>query len=249
MRIAVLQTGRAPREARARRGDYGRMFVEFFHAPGQWDVLDVEHGEFPARVNDYDAYIVTGSKYSAYDDVPFIHRLLELIRELDRARVRTLGICFGHQALAQALGGWVQPNPLGWALGVRDLHFTPAAAAFPALDAVPRPLRILQTHMDMVTVLPPGAVHLAHSADTPVEMFALGGHLLGLQGHPELDAEVIRETLRKLGNVLTPSQVQAAQSSLALAPHDAFLHDWLLDFLTHGMAQRQPQPRPRTAVT
>ena len=248
MRIGVLQTGRAPREARARRGDYGRMFVEFFHGPGQWDVLDVEHDQFPARVRDYDAYIITGSRYSAYDDVPFIKRLLELIREIDRARIRVLGICLGHQALAQALGGRVQSSTMGWELGVREVQFTTAAADYPGLATAPRPLRILQTHRDIVTALPPGAQHLARSTDTAIEMFALGEHLLGLQGHPELDAEVIRETVRKLGDSLTPRQAQEAEASLSLPPHHTFLRDWLLDFLTNGKVQPRPQSSARVAA-
>lgn len=232
MRIAVLQAGRSPRDARARMGNYGQMFVDFFDPPSEWSVIDVEHGEFPDDIRDFDGYVITGSKASVYNDEPWIHRLLDTIREIHAQRIKLLGSCFGHQAVAQALGGQVVSRSAGWELGIREVRLTSRGQRHPGLQGAPDPLRVLESHQDTVQTLPPGGVVLGYSGQTPVEIFSVGEHILCLQGHPEFDADVIRELVRRMGDLLTPEEARIALESLALAPHTDFLHHWLSDFLS-----------------
>lgn len=241
MRFAVLQAGRSAPRARERLGNYGEMFVRLFAEPGTaWEVVNVAGDEFPARADAYDGYVITGSKYSVNDDKPWIHRLFAFIREMHAADVRVVGCCFGAQAVAVALGGAVQPNPLGWELGVRELTPSPAGRAVPALQGAPWPLRILESHQDIVTRLPAQAVHLGASPRTPHELFSVGGNTLCLQGHPEFDAAVIEEVIALMQDDLRPEEVQLARESLAQAPHREYLRDSLLGFLTRRLHVTMP---------
>ena len=237
MRFAVLQAGRSAPRARERLGNYGEMFVRLFAGPeATWEVVNVAGDEFPARADAYDGYVITGSKYSVNDEKPWIRRLFDFIREMEAARVRVVGCCFGAQAVAVALGGEVQPNPLGWELGVRELTPSSAGRAVPALQGAPWPLRILESHQDIVTRLPAQAMHLGASPRTPHEIFAVGENILCLQGHPEFDQAVVEEVIALMQDDLTPGAAQLARESLALAPHREYLRERLLGFL---MRRRQ----------
>ncbi|MFI5399563.1 MAG: type 1 glutamine amidotransferase [SAR324 cluster bacterium] len=236
-RFAILKAGTAYRETREREGDFDRMFLRLLAEPGQvWDVHDVEHGHFPADPSVYDGFVITGSRASAYDERPWLRSLFELVRA-GHARGQTLlGVCFGHQVLAQALGGDVRPNPRGWDVGVRELQLTPDAAQVPGLAAAPHPLRVFELHVDAVTRLPPQAVTLAASSRTDREMIAFGPHTLGVQGHPEFEKEVIRVALAKLrgAGVLSEEEAAGNTATLAAEPDREFLRAWLRGFLREG---------------
>lgn len=236
-RHAILKAGTANRLARERRGDFSGMFRGLLDQPGgTWDVIDVEHGQFPDDVADYAGYAITGSRASAYDREPWVLRLLELIREIHGRRIPLLGMCFGHQAVALALGGEVAAHPKGWDVGARILELTPTGQALPLLAQAPRPLAIHKLHADVVTRLPPGAVHLARSAHAEHEAFAMGGTTLCLQGHAEFDNEVIAEALDRLAGAhrLSPAQAQAARASLATPVPRAFWQERLRRFFAQG---------------
>ncbi len=237
MRFAVLKAGTASRATRERLGDFDALFTELLALPGQqWDVHDVEHGAFPADISAYNGLVITGSVASAYDDEPWVRQLLDATRAAHAAGVPILGICFGLQIVALALGGAVGPNPEGWDLGVVDVQWGEAAAQQAALAAAPEPLRILQTHQDIATELPPGAVLLGSSRRTRHEIFTLGEHVLCLQGHPEMDAEMVRELLEKRSarGLLDPERAREGLASLSAAPHREFLQRWLRAFLREG---------------
>lgn len=234
LRYAILKAGSAHRETRQSRGDFDRMTIEALAEPGQaWDVHDVEHGALPSDPETYDGFVITGGRYSAYDDLPWLTRLLALIREIHGRGQTLLGVCLGQQAIAQALGGEVRPNPLGWDIGIREVTLTSAGSHTPSLAAAPHPMRLLELHQDIVTRLPPGAVHLATSEHTPHEMFSVGPRTLGIQGHPEFDAATILVALAKLrdGGVLTEEQVARSKATLAKEPDRDFVRSWLRDFL------------------
>lgn len=153
LRIAVLKAGTAPPRARRRAGDYDRTMMAMLDAPGrEWTSYDVEHGIFPERLDRHDAYVITGSRHSAYDVMPWIARLLETVRALHALRCPAIGICFRHQAVAQALGGEVGPNPEGWGIGARSMALTGEGLAWIGRLTVPEPLPdslfLLESHRD-----------------------------------------------------------------------------------------------------
>jgi len=237
MSFAILKAGRATRATRERIGDLDKTFTNLLETPGQqWVCYDVENGVLPARVEDHAGYVITGSPASVYDDKDWVRALLEFTAGIHRQGLPLLGICFGLQVVAQALGGEVAPNPKGWELGVVEVGLTPAGRAFPALAGAPAPLRILESHQDIAIRLPEGAEVLAGSTHTPVEIFTLGDRTLCLQGHPEMDNAMVQDIIerRMERGILPEAAARAGLASLAQMPHREFLADWLRGFFIHG---------------
>ena len=186
MHIGILQADRVDSAHRARFGDYPAMFADTLRGglrpKATFEFFDVRHGRYPHRIDDCDGYLITGSRASVYDDDPWIAQLIEFVGELSDAGIKTVGICFGHQLIAQALGGTVGQASAGWGVGVhtwkvvrRESWMRPAMAEF----------RLLASHQDQVKTLPPGAHLLASSKFCPYAAFVLGDHMLAMQGHPE----------------------------------------------------------------
>ncbi|MGH2928350.1 MAG: glutamine amidotransferase-related protein, partial [Solirubrobacteraceae bacterium] len=117
MRIGVLETGSPPEALAPRFGDYPAMFRALLGEGFDWLACDVQHGPAPGRPEDADAWIVTGSSAGVYDGEPWIGRLMEFLRAA-RGRSRLIGVCFGHQAMAESFGGKVIKSPRGWGVGL-----------------------------------------------------------------------------------------------------------------------------------
>ncbi len=232
MRFSILKAGTATRAGRERVGDVDRMFIDLLSFPGSsWDSHDVEHGVFPGNVADYDGFVITGGPAGAHDQDEWVLRLLDTVREAHSRRVRLLGVCLGHHVVALALGGEVGVNPNGWEMGLTPIELTPAGLGHPTLASAPRPLRLLQTHRDIVTRLPADAVHLASSEKTAYEMFQLGDSVFGMQGHPEMDNEELRQIIRRREKHLPPEVVSQGLASLSGEAHRDFLQSALQAFL------------------
>ena len=249
MRYCILKAGRATRATRERIGDFDAMFLSLLSEPDQhWDVFDVEHGRFPPSLGDYAGVVLTGGPASATDDVPWVKELLNTVRACRDGAIPLLGICFGLQVVAQALGGQVAPNPEGWEIGLVELE--PIAAGAPPspltgantapLTGKAAPLRILEVHQDIASRLPPGAVPLARSARTPFEAFTLGERILCLQGHPEMDNDAVLELIgeREQRGLLPPLRAAEGRKSLENSPHRPFFRNWLKRFLREGRIPR-----------
>jgi GMP synthase-like glutamine amidotransferase len=145
-------------------GDYADMFAAAFarHAPHVRFVrYDAVGGHLPEDPRVHDAWLVTGSRWSVYDDEPWIAALLGFIRRVDAAGGVLVGVCFGHQAIAHALGGQTTRSERGWGVGVHEAALT---ARRPWMDADgAAAFGLLMTHQDQVRRLPPGASVLACS--------------------------------------------------------------------------------------
>ena len=231
MRLGILQADHVDTEPRARFGDYASMFVSTLGgALGQgvsFDFYDVRCGRYPHRVDDCDGYLITGSRASAYEDEPWIVRLADFVRELDDARTTTVGICFGHQLIAGALGGRVDRAQAGWGVGVHTWKVVDDEPWMrPRLDE----FRLLASHQDQVTVLPPGARLLASSDFCPNAAFAVGDHLFAMQGHPEFTrgyAEFLMRRRRdRLGSAFGPGL-----ESLKDPTDEGVIAGWIAGFL------------------
>lgn len=210
--VGVLETGRLPEELLPEFGHYPGMVASWL-APLQADfktyaVLD---GILPDSPSACDLWVITGSRHGVYEDHPWIAPLEGFVRDCRAAGSKMVGICFGHQLMAQALGGKVAKSEKEWLLGIKD--YTPVN--WPkALGQAPEKITIQAYHQDQIEQLPEGSNTIATSEFCPVAGLHYPGFAVSFQGHPEFSrsfASALLENRRGLS--LSDTQVDAALSS------------------------------------
>jgi len=229
VRIAILETGAPPGRLAQTFGDYPAMIRGILDGAGDFTTYDVQKGEYPSDPSAYDAQLITGSPAGVYDALPWIAPLLDYLRAARRTRSKLVGVCFGHQAMAQAFGGHVVKSPKGYGLGLhtyRIVHRAPwmAGGGDGAAVAV--------SHQDQVVALPPGATVLAGSDFTPFGILDYGDGAISFQQHPEFDAPFAKALVEiRRGRPLTDDQVETAAASLDQPSDRAVLAGWIRNFL------------------
>jgi GMP synthase (glutamine-hydrolysing) len=195
MRMMILAAGNATPDIAGRRGDYDRWIRETTGDAwtGSWAVHDIRTAAPLPGPRDADAFVITGSSSSVTERAPWMLRAEALVRGIEAARVPLLGICFGHQMIAQALGGEVKKNPRGRELGTVRVE---RLLDDPLFARLPRSFDVNAAHVDAVAVLPPHAEVLATTALDPVAAFRVGDRVKAVQFHPEYDADVMRAYLQ-----------------------------------------------------
>jgi len=232
--IGILVVGEPPAELAGRFPGYGTMLEELLRAADgalAFRQYDVRAGERPAAPDTHDGWLITGSRHAAYEDLPWIHWLADFIRELDARKIPLVGICFGHQLIARALGGEVVKAPQGWGVGVHEAGITAPA---PWIDDDVRSVRMVVSHQDQVTALPPQAEPLAASAFCPVAMYHIGSHIFAIQAHPEFSREYSRELMEVRRALIGDERIAAGMASLATATDSARVARWIAAFLNHA---------------
>jgi GMP synthase-like glutamine amidotransferase len=208
-RIGILQADHAPVELINKHGDYNEFFIRLLADELLiFDTYAVVDGVVPSNVTDADGWLITGAKYAAYERHDWIGNLERLIRAIYDARMPMIGICFGHEIIAQALGGRVEKSNRGWTVGPvcyerNDLKKTQTMLAW---------------HQDQVTVKPALAEIVGSSADCENAILRYGSTVMTYQGHPEITPDYLRDLLRLQGQHLS----EAARRK-ALGAADAVL--------------------------
>lgn len=229
MLIGILETGHAPDALRATSGSYPDMFRRLLAPHGfdfrSWSVVE---GDFPDSVHDAEAWLITGSRHGVYDDLPWIAPLEALIRQAVDEGVPVVGICFGHQIVARALGGRVEKFPGGWAVGPQDYDFDGQT------------MRLNAWHQDQVIAPPPGAEVIATHPFCAYAGLRYGDRALTVQAHPEFDDAFLTGLIETRGRGLVPDdRLEAALARLG-PPNDA-------DRIAARIATFLRQPRARAA--
>jgi len=210
MKIGILQTGQAPEALRAQSGDYPDMFVNLLSGHGfDFAHWHVEGGEFPGSVHDADGWLITGSRHGVYEDHAWIPPLEDFIRRARDARVPMAGICFGHQIMAQALGGRVGKFPGGWVVG-------PTAYDFDGRRVV-----MNAWHQDQVLAPPPGARTLASNDFCAHAAFGYDDWGFSVQAHPEFGSGFVAGLIERRGRGLVPDPVLDAAAARLDTPLDS----------------------------
>ena len=236
MRIAFLDTNTDDTALAARHPAEVEKFRTLLgpHAAG-WTFADfaVHRDRFPDGLSGFDGVMISGSPASVNDPAPWVGRLLALIRDAVAAEVPVFGACFGHQAVAKALGGTVAKNPGGWQLGrVESAPHSPAgwmAGAGPVVA-------LHAAHKEQVTAMPPGARALGGTGAVPVGHMALGGRVFTTQYHPELDAAFMRELIAAMADDLDPAERDAAAASLGARTDEGAMAAWIARFFAEARA-------------
>lgn len=211
MHIGILQCGHAPDEVQATHGNFKDMFAALFDGHGltfsTWDVVDMDFPEGPEAA---EGWLFTGSKHGAYEDHPFIPPLEDLIRAIYASDRPMVGICFGHQIIAQALGGKVEKFKGGWAVGHQEYdHETMGRIAVNAW------------HQDQVTVLPPDARPVASNDFCTNAALVYGTKAWTIQPHPELRNPIIEDYIKvREGTGTYPQELMERAKTLAHVPTD-----------------------------
>lgn len=235
LRLGILETGRPPEPLAEDYPDYPRMMADWLGMPvasmSQFAVLD---NEFPNAPSDADLWVITGSRFGAYEDLPWIKPLEVFIRKCRDAHVPMVGICFGHQIIAQALGGVVEKSEKGWGVGVHEYAITDWP---PALGDAPENIRLQALHQDQVVKMPEGGETIASSEFCENAAIWYPGFAVTFQGHPEFSTEYASQILRiRRGTAIPEDRVDAAMGTMDQTPNHKELAQRIRDWMTIGKA-------------
>ena len=194
--IGILLCGHAPDDIKADMGDYDTMFARLFDGHGlafrSYAVVDET---FPSSIEECDGWLITGSKHGAYEPHSWIPPLEQFIRDVYADGRPMVGICFGHQIIAQALGGTVEKYSKGWAVGRQEYVIDGETLALNAW------------HQDQVTRLPDGATVIGRNAFCDNAALVYDTRIMTVQPHPEHTAEFVGRLAESRGRGLVPDDL------------------------------------------
>ena len=215
MKVGILQAGHAPAEMIAETGNYAQMFTQFLsgrdYSFAAYSVVDME---FPKSAHSADCWVITGSRHGVYENLPFIEPLKALVRDIYNLKIPLVGVCFGHQVIAQALGGQVEKYSGGWSVGATDYDFEGQTVSLNAW------------HQDQVVALPADARVLGSSPFCKYAFLGYGENVFTMQAHPEFDSRFINGLIDTRGRGLVPDDLlERASSKLELPNSNSALAD------------------------
>lgn len=228
--LGILQAGRSPEEIIDRYPDYNQLFVNLLGEHSfeyrHWAVLD---NVFPESVDDADAWLITGSRFGAYEPHTWIPPLEQLIIDIHAKGAPLVGICFGHQIIAQALGGKVEKFSGGWSVG--RVEYTLDSTVFEGIPEHTTPL--MAFHQDQVTELPDGAVNVGSSHICEHAALVYDSRILTIQPHPEFDQAFVGGLLEARASTLPKDIVDKANRDL----HDPIVRDPIAQTLKNFLSR------------
>ena len=231
MKIGVLLCDRVNPALRPEFGDYPEMFTALLNDLSDTPELAFYasyNGELPLSAIECDAYVISGSKHSVNDKFEWIAQLQSFILILYQKQIPLVGICFGHQLIAKALGGKVALSEKDWGLGVTKLNvFEPQGW----MHSNQSQLNLLVSHQEQVITLPKGAKILAGNDFCPVGIFQIGRHFLGIQGHPEFTPEYTAALIQLRAGQISNQTLDLALASLRLDVNRELVLNWIAQFL------------------
>lgn len=240
MRIGILEADAVEAELAVRHGDYPEMFHRLLDdraarpamlAPPTFIDIDARLGRFPDPAA-CDAYVITGSRQSVYDSLPWIGPLAEFVGAALEQRRRVVGICFGHQFLAHHFGGEARAADVGWCVGV---HRARVVRRYAWMDPFEPCFRLCVSHRDQVVRLPPGAEQFATADACPIAGFVMGD-ALAIQGHPEFSRGYVQALMDRRRDALGEDVYAAGTASLDQDVDARLLAGWMLRFMCQGPA-------------
>ncbi|MCP4997072.1 MAG: GMP synthase [Gammaproteobacteria bacterium] len=231
MKGAILQCDNVLDQFRAEFGQYSEMIQQMFHAVDSsivFDIFDCQQGEYPDDLDLYDFFITTGSKASAYEDIPWIKQLITFVQKLDKANKKLIGICFGHQIIAIAFHGKVVRSEKGWGIGVANNRMI---AAPDWMSTTSTELNIIASHQDQISELPNDANVIAKSEFCPYFVVQWNDNFLSIQGHPEWNCQYSEALINNRKGVIPAKRIEEGLKSLTIPTDNIMLTQWAIDFI------------------
>ncbi len=233
MRLTILETGRAPGRLSEDYPRYPDMFVALLSNADpslRFDSVALVDGAALPDPRNCEAVLITGSPFGVYDSPPWMDPLRGFIRDAAGMATPMIGVCFGHQIIADALGGDVRKSEKGWGVGRHTYDITDARAWMTGAGAR---VSLSVSHQDQVITPPIGAVTLARSAHTDHAMLAYeGAPVISIQGHPEFSDTFVSDLWSaRRGKALTDNEVDGAIASLAQPGDGDLVGSWMARFL------------------
>ena len=224
MKVAILETGRPPGHLAQRFGDYPAMFARLLGDGFEIETCDIPAGELPDDPEAHDAYLITGSPAGVYDPLPWIADLSEFIRSAKDSKM--VGVCFGHQVMAEALGGRVEKSGKGWGVGLHDYSIDEVEPWMDPVDSI----SVAVSHQDQVVVQPPNTQVLASSPFTPFAALAWTDRsAISVQFHPEFEPDYAKALIEHRRDRL--ADANAAMASLDAPNDNQRVGEWIRRFL------------------
>jgi GMP synthase-like glutamine amidotransferase len=223
MDLAILETGKPPAALQGRFESYPAMFEHLLGLKAK--SYDVEAGSLPARPEDHDAYLVTGAAAGVYDPLPWIAPLEDFLRAA-KGRAKLVGICFGHQVMAEAFGGHVEKSARGWGAGLQRYEIFEHAPWMDDAAAIDVPV----SHQDQIVVQPPHTRVLGGNAFSPFGLLAYDDQpAISMQFHPEFEPDYAKALIEsRFDRVPDP---EAAIASLDGPDDRQRVAKWIRSFL------------------
>jgi len=232
MKLAILETGRPPGDLATHFGDYPAMVRAMLGEGFDIETFDAASGKLPPSPADHAAYLITGSPAGVYDPLPWIAPLCDFVRAATHSKI--VGICFGHQLMAQALGGRVEKSVKGWGTGLQHYAIDKVE---PWMESVPS-IAVPASHQDQIVIQPPHTELIASSPFTPFAALAWTDRpAISFQFHPEF-TPAYAKALIALRRASLPNS-DAALASLDAPNDSARVADWIRRFLTTKSEQQK----------
>ncbi len=228
IKVGILQTGSPPPPLPERFGSYSVMVQELLGPQHEYTTFDVRKGELPARADSCAAYVITGSASGVYDGDAWIDGLKQFVRDAS-GQSAMVGICFGHQLLAEAFGGQVVKSPRGWGIGLHSYDVRARAAWMDDAESIAVPA----SHQDQIVKLPADARLLGGSEFTPYGIVEYPQRrAMSLQSHPEFSPEYAAALIElRRSSKYTNEQADRALQTLRKPNDRARVGAWLAEFL------------------
>lgn len=231
MKIGIFECDYMPDNLQSDFISYPEMLIRSFDENNcnfEYKVYESTYNQFPKDINECDAYITTGSLHSINDGFLWITKLEEFVRQCQKKKKTLVGICFGHQLLAKALGGEVKKNELGLGLGVIENHIMKQE---PWMVPNQTRLNMIISHEDQIVKMPDGARLLASNSHCRNFMLQIDDNFLGIQGHPEFNNDFICDLIKVREDIIPYDKVKTAYESFSKTPDNSLVIQWIINFL------------------